>query len=215
MRTLKLRSGMLAILLGAGCAAGMAQDSSGKHPITFSDLMSMHRVAGATISADGKWIAYAVSTPDMEANRNAGNIWIVPATGGTAIQLTQSGHDSAPAWSPDGKTLAFMSSRDGNSQVYALSMDGGESHAITHLSSGADMVKWSPDGATIAFTSSVYPDCKDDACNSARDAEKEKNKVKARSYDHSAVPALDALVGRKAQPPVRYRGGRQRNSPGL
>ena len=150
MRTLKLRSGMLAILLGAGCAAGMAQDSSGKHPITFSDLMSMHRVAGATISADGKWIAYAVSTPDMEANRNAGNIWIVPATGGTAIQLTQSGHDSAPAWSPDGKTLAFMSSRDGTSQVYALSMDGGESHAITHLSSGADMVKWSARTATGA-----------------------------------------------------------------
>ena len=41
------------------------------------------------------------------------------------------------------------------------------------------MVKWSPDGATIAFTSSVYVDCKDDACNSARDAAKEKNKVKA------------------------------------
>ena len=184
MRTVKVRSGFLAVVLGAACAAGMAQDSAGKHPITFSDLMSMHRVAGATISADGKWVAYAVSTPDMEANRNAGNIWIVPAAGGAAMQLTQSGHDSAPAWSPDGKTLAFISSRDGNSQVYVLSMDGGESHAITHLSSGADMVKWSPDGTTIAFTSSVYPDCKDDACNSARDAEKEKNKVKARSYDH-------------------------------
>ena len=144
----------------------------------------MHRVASATISADGQWVAYAVSTPDMDANRNASNIWIVPAAGGAAMQLTQSGHDSAPAWSPDGKTLAFISSRDGNSQVYVLSMDGGESHAITHLSSGADMVKWSPDGTTIAFTSSVYPDCKDDACNSARDAEKEKNKVKARAYDH-------------------------------
>ena len=184
MRTLKVRSGVLTVLLGAACAAGMAQDSGGKHVITFTDLISMHRVASATISADGKWVAYAVSTPDMDANRNASNIWIVPATGGAAIQLTQSGHDSAPAWSPDGKTLAFISSRDGNSQVYALSMEGGESHAITHLSSGADMVKWSPDGATIAFTSSVYPDCKDDACNSARDAEKEKNKVKARGYDH-------------------------------
>ena len=103
--------------------------------------------------------------------------WFPPQAG--PIQLTQSGHDSAPAWSPDSKTLAFISSRDGSSQVYVLSMEGGESHAITHLSSGADMVKWSPDGTMIAFTSSVYVDCKDDACNSARDVTKEKNKVKA------------------------------------
>src|SRR6202790_4076397 len=113
-------------------------------------------------------IASSRAGPDMDDNRNASNIWIVPAAGGAAIQLTQSGHDSAPAWSPDSKTLAFISSRDGNSQVYVLSMEGGESHAITNIAGGADLVKWSPDGTTIAFTSAVYPDCKDDACNSAR-----------------------------------------------
>jgi dipeptidyl aminopeptidase/acylaminoacyl peptidase len=85
-------------------------------------------------------------------------------------------------WAPDGKTIAFLSSRSGNSQVYLLSMEGGEAHEFTHLSTGADLVKWSPDGKTIAFTSSVYPDCNDDACNKARDAEKEKNKVKAHVY---------------------------------
>ena len=55
---------------------------------------------------------------------------------------------------------------------------------LTHLSTGADNLKWSPDGKTIAFTSGVYPDCKDDACNSARDAEIEKNKVKAHVAEH-------------------------------
>src|SRR5271154_4425834 len=93
--------------------------------------------------------------------------------------MTQSGHDSSPVWSPDGKTIAFLSSRAGESQVYLLSMEGGEAHPWTHLSTGADIVKWSPDGKIIAFTSSVYPDCKDDACNKLRDDEKEKNKVKA------------------------------------
>jgi dipeptidyl aminopeptidase/acylaminoacyl peptidase len=62
-------------------------------------------------------------------------------------------------------------------------MEGGESHAITHIASGADLVEWSPDGTTVAFTSAVYVDCKDDACNRARDADKEKNKVKARAYE--------------------------------
>jgi dipeptidyl aminopeptidase/acylaminoacyl peptidase len=112
------------------------------------------------------------------------NIWIVPTTGGASLQLTQSGHDSSPVWSPDAKTIAFLSSRSGDSQVYLLSMDGGEAKPLTHLSTGADNLKWSPNGKTIAFTSGVYPDCKDDACNSARDAEKEKDKVKAHIAEH-------------------------------
>ena len=156
----------------------------GKHAITFDDLIRMHRVSEAQVSPDGQWVAYTVATPDMDANRNASNVWIVATTGGAPLQLTQSGHDSSPVWSPDGKTIAFLSARSGDSQVYLLSMDGGEAEQLTHLSTGADIVKWSPDGKTIAFTSGVYPDCQDDACNKARDAEQEKNKVKAHVAEH-------------------------------
>ena len=178
-----LRSGLAAAGLFLCCALNNFAQEAAKHAISFDDMILMHRVGDPKISPDGKWMAFAVATPDMSANRNASNIWIVSTGGGEAVQLTQSGHDSSPAWSPDGKTLAFLSSRDGNSQVYILSMEGGEAHAVTHLSTGADLVKWSPDGKTIAFTSSVYPDCKDDACNKKRDEEKEKNKVKARVYE--------------------------------
>src|SRR5437879_1431886 len=147
-----------AVLALCSAAATLAQDAA-KHGITFDDMMQMHRVANPQISVDGKSVAYAVATPDLSANRNASNIWIVSTSGGEATQLTQSGHDNSPAWSPDGRMLAFLSSRDGNSQVYVLSMEGGEAHAVTHLSTGADLVKWSPDGKTIAFRSSVYADC--------------------------------------------------------
>ena len=182
MTRLLLRTALFcAATLRCGFPA-VAQEAA-KHPVTFDDLIHMHRVADPKISPDGQWIAYAVSTPDMDANRNAGNIWAVRSSGGEALQLTTSGHDSSPVWSPDGKTLAFLSSRNGNSQVYFLPMDGGEAREVTHLSTGADIVKYSPDGKTIAFTSSVYPDCKDDACNRARDAEKEKSKVKAHVYE--------------------------------
>jgi dipeptidyl aminopeptidase/acylaminoacyl peptidase len=155
-----------------------------KRAITFDDMIKLHRVSAPQISADGKWAAFAVSTPDMEANRNASNVWMVSTAGGEAMQVTQSGHDSSPAWSPDGKALAFLSSRDGNSQVYLLSMEGGEAKKLTTLSTGADLFQWAPDGKTIAFASAVYVDCKDDACNNKRDEEKEKSKVKARIYDH-------------------------------
>ena len=163
--------------------ASLSAQNAAKHPITFDDLIQLHRVADPHISPDGKWVAYTLATPDMNANRNAGNIWMVPTAGGAPIQLTQSGRDNSPAWSPDGKMLAFLSSRGGTSQVYLLSMEGGEAHAVTHLSTGADLVKWSPDGKSIAFTSSVYPDCRDDDCNKKRDEEKEKNNVKARVYE--------------------------------
>ena len=160
-----------------------AQEAA-KHPITFDDMIKMHRVAEPQISPDGKWVVYTVATPDMDANRNASNIWLVSTSGGAPAQLTQSGHDSSPVWSPDGKTIAFLSSRSGDSQVYLLSLAGGEAQRLTKLSTGADIVKWSPDGKTIAFTSSVYLDCKDDDCNKKRDEEREKNKVKAHVAEH-------------------------------
>ena len=182
MQFARVGGGLAIVMLAMGLP--LQAQAQTKHPITFEDMMKLHRLSEPAISADGKWAAYAVSTPDMDANRNASNVWIVSTTGGEAVQVTQSGHDSSPAWSPDGKTLAFISSRSGDSQIYLLSMEGGEAKKLTTLSTGADLFQWSPDGKTIAFTSEVYLECKDDACNQKRDEEKEKSKVKARIYDH-------------------------------
>jgi len=167
----------LAFLLVAG-PAGAQQ----KRPITFQDLAAMHRLSGPQLSPDGKWIAYEVGTPDMEANRVVRNIWLVPATGGDARQITRGGSDTRPRWSPDGKRIAFLSARDGEQQIYWINLEGGDANRLTFLSGGADTEIWSPDGKWIAFVSNVYPDCKDEACNAARRAAKDKSKVKARIY---------------------------------
>ena len=183
------RGAMLCAVAGTLLMAGgaPAQDAAAKRAMTFDDLIAMHRLAEPSFSPDGKWVLYTVATPDLDANRNATNLWMVPAAGGEAVQLTHSGKDSSGKWSPDGKTIAFLSSRSGDSQVYLLSMEGGEAHAITRLSTGADMVKWSPDGKLIAFTSNVFPDCvtkttppnNDDACNKKRNEDRDSSKVKA------------------------------------
>jgi len=73
----------LAILTAAG-----AQQTA-KHPITFDDLIAMQRIAEGELSPDGKWVAYTAATPDLEANRNATNLWMAPVAGGDAIQLTR------------------------------------------------------------------------------------------------------------------------------
>ncbi len=152
-----LRSGFLGATLLCGLPAAFAQPTE-KHAIKFDDLIHMHRVAEAQVSPDGKWVAYSVATPDLEANRSVRNIWIVATAGGAAAQLTQSGKDSSPVWSPDGKALAFLSTRDGNSQVYVLTMEGGEAREVTHLSTGADLLKWSGDATPRDLTAGANYD---------------------------------------------------------
>jgi dipeptidyl aminopeptidase/acylaminoacyl peptidase len=167
------------------CVSVLSAQAPAKHAMTFDDLAAMQRVSEPQISPDGRWVAYTVGTTEMESNRIARNIWVVSTTPGSQPrQLTQSGHDTRPQWSPDGKKIAFLSNREGATQVYVMAAQGGSVKKITSLSTGADNEKWSPDGRSIAFTSSVYPDCADDACNHSRDDAAEKSKVKARAYDH-------------------------------
>jgi dipeptidyl aminopeptidase/acylaminoacyl peptidase len=177
---LAILTAVLATLL-CGCLA-RAQDTQ-KRPITFDDLISLHRISDPQISPDGKSVTYTVSTPDLAANHSVSNIWIAAIDGGEPRQLTNGGKDSRARWSPDGKRLAFLSGRDSAEQVYLLSMSGGEPQRLTSLSTEADNELWSPDGNSIAFVSRVYPDCTNDACNAARDAAADKSKVKAHIYD--------------------------------
>ena len=175
-----IQSLVLAALAAVFGVATSAQ--SEKRPMTFDDLLAMHRVSDPQMSPDRRYIAYTVATPDREANRVAPNVWIVPTSGGEARQLTRGGSDQRPRWSPDGTKLAFLSAREGTTQVYWISLAGGEATRLTSLSGGADNELWSPDGKMIAFVSSVYPDCAEDECNVKRDAEKQKSKMKARVY---------------------------------
>jgi dipeptidyl aminopeptidase/acylaminoacyl peptidase len=158
-------------------------------PITSGDLLSMERLSEPQLSPDGTRAVYTVAVPDLQANRLARNIWLVSLKTGDVKPLTTTGRDSGAKWAPDGRRLAFISERDGTSQLYLLDVDTaapGEPPRLTRLtglSGGADNIVWSPDGQTIAFTSEVYPDCRDDGCNAARDEAREKSPVRARIYD--------------------------------
>jgi len=184
MKPIKPYALILCVVALAAVARAQAPAHRGGRAITFNDLILLDRISDPQASPDGKWVAYTVATPDKEANRSVRNVWLVLLTGGEPRQLTRGGSDFQPRWSPDGRRLAFLSSRDGEPQVYLISIEGGEALKLTSISTGADNVLWSPDGKWLAFTSEVYPDCRDDACNAKRDAVREKSKVKARSYDH-------------------------------
>src|SRR4029077_10543170 len=83
-----LRSGYLAAGLVLCSATNISAQEAAKHAISFDDMIQMHRVSDPTISPDSKWVAFAVATPDLSANRNASNIWTVSTGGGVAVQTT-------------------------------------------------------------------------------------------------------------------------------
>ncbi|HEX9222869.1 MAG TPA: hypothetical protein VF860_06035, partial [Candidatus Acidoferrales bacterium] len=79
-------------VFATGLAPALIAQQTEKRAITFDDLIHMQRVRGAQVSRDGKWVAYTLAVPNMEANRNESNIWMVPTAGGAPLQLTRGGH---------------------------------------------------------------------------------------------------------------------------
>lgn len=126
-----------------------------KRPIAVDDLYRLNAVEDLRISPDGRWVAYVRVTVDKMENGYKRNIWLSALDGGEPRQLTRSGKDMQPRWSPDGKTLAFVSTRDERPQIYLLPVaePGGEARALTSALTGAVMPDWSPDGQHIAYLS--------------------------------------------------------------
>ena len=177
MKTLS-RMGITLFLIIGGTVA------NAKRPITFDDMMKMQRVSDPQVSPDGRWVAYVQGAVDFDANKVVSHIWLISSGGGDPKQLTNGeGSDTRPRWSPDGESIAFISTRGGKSQVWIIPVNGGEARQLTNLSTEADGVTWARKGDTLLFTSDVYPGCADDACNMQRREEAEKSKVKARVID--------------------------------
>ncbi|HEU4988761.1 MAG TPA: S9 family peptidase [Gemmatimonadaceae bacterium] len=120
---------------------------------SFKDVLSLRSVGDVAISPDGSAVAYTVSGADWAENKYHTEIWLAHR-GAKPFQLTRNGKASSsnPAWSPDGTWIAFLSSRDDHSQIWAIRTDGGEARPLTDVSSGVDGFAWSPDGKSIALT---------------------------------------------------------------
>ncbi|MCI0552295.1 MAG: S9 family peptidase, partial [Anaerolineae bacterium] len=155
-----------------------------KRAITFDDLIGMARVSDPQISPDGRVIAFVVTYHNKAENRTNSNVYLVPSAGGEARQLTSAkGANNSPRWMPDGKSLAFISTREGSAQTWTVPVAGGEAQKISSLSTGVSGLVVSPDGKWFAFSSDVYPDCPDDDCNKQKDEAAEQSKVKAKIFD--------------------------------
>lgn len=120
----------------------------------------MKSIGSPKISPDGKWVSYVVSETNWEENAYETEIWLTNVATGEKFQLTNSKKsNSSPVWAPDGKTLAFLSTRDDKSQIYLINPQGGEAKALTKFETGVSYFEFSPNGKSIIFAATV-PDTK-------------------------------------------------------
>ena len=148
---------LVALAIGFGQVA-VASEQPAKRPVKVDDFARLKGVGDPQLSPDGKWVAYTVSTIDLEKDKRDTDIWMVNWEGGEEIRLTSSPDgESRPRWSPDDRTLAFLASRGDEdqkkkgSQVWLLDRRGGEAQRLTDIKGGISDYAWSPDGQRLVL----------------------------------------------------------------
>ena len=136
--------------------AGAALQAATQRPIVVDDQFRFLDVGDPQLSPDGEWIAYTVTNTNVEADKRNTDIWVVKYDGSVRQQLTHTPTESetSPRWSPDGRLIAFLSSRPGpakGTQVWVLERSGGEARQLTRLIGGVVSYQWSPDATKLAI----------------------------------------------------------------
>jgi dipeptidyl aminopeptidase/acylaminoacyl peptidase len=143
---------LLSWLLFAGLILAAQQ------PIVTSDLLKLSTAGQLTISPDGRQVAYVLTqraAREKDEYYYTRNIYLAPMDGSRPPRPLTHGdrNDGQPAWSPDGRHLAFTRTHEGKSQIWILPLEGGEAYPLTRAKHGAAQPRWSPSGDAILFAS--------------------------------------------------------------
>lgn len=153
---------LLCTLVAVSSVWTHAADAAAKTLITATDLLKVKQVDSPALSPDGRWVAYVVRSIEPKADTPDDwtyhtHLWLAATDGSAAPRRLTFGanSNSAPAWHPDGRRLAFVRSSGGPPQLHVLDLAGGEAAPMTKLDSGAANPRWSPDGTKLLFTTGL------------------------------------------------------------
>lgn len=165
-----------------------------KRALEIDDMFKIKRISQTTLSPDGQFVAFVLTTINYDENKGTSDIWIIDLKSGEKRNLTNTSYsENSPYWFPDSKHLAFVSMKTGTPQIFKMNVEtNDEPEQLTNLSTGAVGPVVSPDGKRLLFVSEVYPDCMTDDCNKQKEEAKEKSKVKAKIFDKLMIRHWDS-----------------------
>jgi dipeptidyl aminopeptidase/acylaminoacyl peptidase len=169
------------------------QPSPSPRSITIDDYFQIREVHDPQLSPDAQSVAYVVKIAILKTDKNEERIWMIPRSGGDAIALTAEGvFSSHPRWSPDGKSIAFLSERnEGQTQIWLLNLRGGEAQRLTETPQDVEDFAWSPDGRRIVL---VLRDASPEQLEAAKEAKDKEGEAPAKEKKKTAKPyVIDRL----------------------
>jgi dipeptidyl aminopeptidase/acylaminoacyl peptidase len=186
---------LAAAAIAAWPALALAQGAPA--PLTAETMWQLKRTGAPAISPDGKLAVYGVTRFDAENDKGDADLYRVATAGGKPERLTSmKGNESEPAWSPDGRYIAFVAKRgeDKQSQLYVIAANGGEAVRVGDVPTGVSAPRWFPDSQRIAFISEVWPDITDWAQTREKLKAREESKLTAMAWDRPPVTHWDHFV---------------------
>ena len=153
LKTTSRNASFFAVLFAALTAYAPNVSASDLPVFSAADVFEMEYADDPQVSPDGSRVAYVRTSMDIMTDRGRRTIWVVDTDGGNHRPLVSGqGNYSSPRWSPSGDRLAYLSDRDGKTQLFVQWLDGGETAKVTTLPQSPRSIVWSPDGTQIAFT---------------------------------------------------------------
>lgn len=168
-------------LLIIGCFVGPLASAE---PFSVEHLVRLDRVGAPNVSPDGDRVVYTLRKTDMAANKGRSDLWVSAIDGKSTHQLTShEANDSDPSWSPDGKHVYFLSSRNESSQVWRIKPGGGKATQVTDLPIDVGTYRLTASGDRLVVSLEVFPDCDDLACTTSRNNAIEESPTTGAIYD--------------------------------
>lgn len=173
------------LVAGLAGVAVLAAGAADARPFTAKDLAMLDRVGGPQLSPDGRFLAYTVRVTDWANNRGLGTVWVLDRRSPSLPRVLAISDKAAtsPRWSPDGRTLYFLSARTGLQQVWRTDPDGAAAVQVTNLPVSVASYRLSPDGRTLVVSVHAFTDCETLACSRQKAEARRANPVSAQVYD--------------------------------
>lgn len=165
---MNLRSALLPL-----CLLAALPSLAAARGLDVRDLQKLDRVSSPVLSPDGSTVVFAKRIVDADVVKASSSLWVrnlLTRDMAPPKRLTPEGWNvNSPSFSPDGKTVYFLSAKSGTQQLYALPLVGGAPRQLTAFALDVASYKVSPDGTRVLFSTDTFADCKADfACTKKR-----------------------------------------------